>query len=1410
MKSKLLPPPKWPVITLVISLTITVLAWLYIRGAVIRQEADQFQFVVKQHVNAISEKLTDEIHLLQGGAGYYYGVEKMTRAGWKAYADALQATQAFTGVQGLGFSRWLAPENLEAHVQQVRAEGFPNYQVNPRGEREAYTAIMYLEPFDERNQRAFGFDMFSEPVRREAMERARDTGEFTLSGMVTLVQETDVDVQKGFLIYIPVYHKGAPRNSIEQRRASLYGFVYSPFRSADFLNGLFPQGLPYTQIEIFDGLETTDEFLMVSSVDQSALQEIDYLSQDTVIEVAGRTWTIRVFTNPAFAGLLGHELEWFVLGGGFLLSFGLALIVLSQQQSRTRAKQLELSEGRMFATLYSIGDGVISTDLSGRITDLNYISENLTGWTLEEARGREIGEVFHIVSDETREPASIPVDEVLATGELHGMANHTILISRDGSERAISESAAPIRDPSGKVLGVVLIFRDVTEEQRLAAEQMRLAAIVESSEDAIISRSLDGIITSWNPGAENLFGYKSAEVLGSPITLIIPDEHIDEELRIPERLDKGEFVSYFETLRIPKSGHPIDVAVTVSLIKDSDGEVIGISNIVRDITARKQAQTELARFNTKLEHLVEERTDALEEQKAHLQAMLDNLAEGVMGCDAKGRFTQFNKVAAKWHGCDPRDMSTQQWLESFDVLEEDGTTPIPTNSFPLQRALAGKKFRNFGMTLAVKGQTPRHLIASGGPIHDANGVLLGATIILYDMTERLASMEEMKRAMKILDATDDGAFIFDAESYEFTYVNEGGVRLIGYSREEILQMSPLDLAPQFSVESFAKELEFFLDESNNLLSMRHKDGHDIPVEFNLQLSRSDNERTSYIAIVRDTTERKQAEDNIRALNADLEDRIKFRTQELELARNAAESASRAKSSFLATMSHEIRTPMNGIIGTIDVMMQSSLQPRQLEFADTIKDSAYSLLTVIDDILDFSKIEAEKIELEREPVMLSYLIESVCNAMLAIANKENVQLSFYQAPSLPAAILSDALRLRQILTNLVNNAIKFSGKERNKKGEVAIRLESGATGELVITVRDNGIGMPEKVLNTIFDAFTQADSSTTRRFGGTGLGLPICKRLVDVMEGTLTVESEIDEGSLFTVRLPVEALDNPEVSETHNKLGSVICHLYAEDSVVRDNWRNWLGHEGATIRQLDTVEAGIKEMATAPNEGIQQIAVLVENTLSVDEYRALIDKNELAAPSRVIVIRPLLNQKITVVNELLVLIDQHPNLETSFSNVLDFITSGGASRSAAPDTEENRSEIAQVLTEEQAATAGRLVLVAEDNEINRKVIVRQLELLNYVCDIACDGREALEMWSQKNYSILVTDLQMPVMDGYELTRIIRSQEKQDRHLPILAFTANATKGEKSRCIEIGMDDYLSKPVPLETLQEKLAEWGNRET
>lgn len=528
--------------------------------------------------------------------------------------------------------------------------------------------------------------------------------------------------------------------------------------------------------------------------------------------------------------------------------------------------------------------------------------------------------------------------------------------------------------------------------------------------------------------------------------------------------------------------------------------------------------------------------------------------------------------------------------------------------------------------------------------------------------------------------------------------------------------------------------------------------------------------------------------------------------ELESATMAAKRANLAKSEFLATMSHEIRTPMNGVIGMIDVLQQSSLNGPQMEMTNIIHDSAFALLAVINDILDFSKIEANKLDVESIPMSIPDVVESACENMNLMALKKDIELTLFVDPAIPASVLGDPGRLRQVLINLTNNAIKFSSGQQ-RVGRVSVRAllvaQHDGLVDLALQVADNGIGIDEATRQRLFSAFIQADTSTTRNFGGTGLGLAISGQLADIMGGDIVVQSTPGQGSLFTVRLPFK-LSNEAGNESNlpSLIAGLSCLMMADAGGFSSDIASYLTHGQAAVQYAADVAAAGLWMDQFP-DGICLVTGAADVTALVEGLRGAADLR-LAQRIRFVVIghgqrrRPRQQDRDTV------LIDG--NLLTRKSLLKAVAIAAG--RAKAPDMGNAPAEVkksATPISREEARLEGRLILVAEDNEYNQKVILQQLMLLGRTADIATNGQEALTRWATGAYAILITDLHMPQMDGYELTAAIRAAEAGKGRIPIIAFTANAFKGEAERCKAIGMDDYLSKPVQLVELKAMLKKW-----
>jgi two-component system sensor histidine kinase/response regulator len=946
-------------------------------------------------------------------------------------------------------------------------------------------------------------------------------------------------------------------------------------------------------------------------------------------------------------------------------------------------------------------------------------------------------------------------------------------------------------------------------------ELHQFKAIIESADDAIISKTLAGIIQSWNPGAERIFGYTATEAVGKPMEIIIPPDRLSEEPEILARISRGERVEHFETIRRRKDGRLINISASISPILNNEGKVIGASKIARDITESKQAAV------------------LLSNSEARLHAIVESITEGIIVSYLNGELLCFNCVALELHGFTTMEecqFQLAKFADMFELSTFDGTI-LAEDQWPLSRILRGENLRNLELRIRnIKAGWQRVFNYGGTLVRNAEGNPLMAVITISDITQRKQAESEVlllneELETKVIERTADleqanidirrkeeeirsvvdhmvDCVITIDEKGSILSANKTVEKIFGYTHDEVIgkNVSLLMPEPDHSahdgyIARYLRTGEARIIGIGREVTGVGKNGERIALELEISEFIVDGQR-NFTGILRDIRER------VRIM------------ADLKQAKLDAERANQAKSAFLASMSHEIRTPMNGVIGMLDVLQQSSLRGSQVEMVNIIRDSAFSLLAIIDDILDFSKIEAGKLHTELVSMVIADVVEGACETLDRLAKKKQVEMIVFTDPAIPETVIGDPGRVRQILVNLTNNAIKFSSGQ-TRPGKISVRaLLAERTPEQVtleFRVADNGIGIDKETQAKLFSAFTQAESSTTRTYGGTGLGLAISRQLVNIMGGEISVQSEPGKGSLFSVRLPFGLPAQP--SPTPSLAIGLSCLVVGDAESQADDLATYLAHDGALVERAPDYAAA----KTWIGERQPGLCIVIIDTVAskppLDDLRAA----ACARPGldvHFVVVGHGLRRRCRIEAEDLVVLDGENMYHRLFMEAV--AVAGG--RAKVYDREGISSNVKATLTllsREGARRQGRLILVAEDNEINQKVILQQLTLLGQTADIASNGREAFELWQSGDYSILLTDLHMPEMDGYELTAAIRAaenainetgtREANKIHIPIIAFTANALKGEAEHCRSVGLDDYLSKPVQLVNLKSMLEKW-----
>ena len=954
---------------------------------------------------------------------------------------------------------------------------------------------------------------------------------------------------------------------------------------------------------------------------------------------------------------------------------------------------------------------------------------------------------------------------------------------------------------------VNLFLGQLQGRKRLTQEQTKLHAIVESSADAIIGKTTDGEVMSWNSGAEKIFGYSAEEAIGKRLKeLIIPPHLLTEEDDILAQIRRGQNVVIVESVRLHKDGHQIPVSSTISPIFAADGTVIGAAKTVRDISRQKANEAKIRELNTNLEHQVAQRTAELADINLLFETALTAATEfGIIATDTNGVIQLFNRGAERMLGYRAADLIGKETPAQFHVPEEMAARAAalteefgePISGFDVfvykSRILKGEaEYQEWTYVAKDGNRFPIRLVVNA--MRDEHNEIVGYLGVASDLTEEKAAEAALEIAQnKLLTSSQtlmtasrtaglgiwqieysDYSVIWNDKMYELYQQNKAAGEMTFDRWVSILHPDDVDTALSVVDNASEENTEYTVtfriiwpDGSERFIhgaATIECDGHGLPLRM--------------IGINIDITEDRQLK------------------QKLIEAKERADAASEAKSMFLANMSHEIRTPMNAVLGMLQLLLKTPLQPKQRDFAAKARIAATSLLSLLNDILDYSKIESGKLELDQYPFDFNELMQHLAVVMTGNLREKSIELLFDLDELLPSHLIGDELRLQQVLMNLLSNAIKFT-----EQGEVVVtvRLVAQQNDQATIDIRleDSGIGISTKRQQRIFEGFTQAETSITRRFGGTGLGLVICRNLVSLMGGELLLDSALGQGSCFHFQLTLPI--NPQIDWQPVMIASQPKVLVVDDNAVARR---------IATEALQRLHAEV----VAVNDGEQAIHALKQAAFSDQPFDCVVMDLVMPVMDGITLANAISEQLSVELRPKLILLsaaNQEELPSSSNSSLFDLVLSKPITlcqlaqavtdvlAGVAPSAEEVVGEqVGETLKEMQ-------VLLVEDNSFNQAVATELLEGEGAIVTLAVDGEQGVAQLQQhpQQFDVVLMDMQMPKMDGLTATRLIR-QDARFAELPIVAMTANVSQQDQEDCAAAGMNAHLAKPLDFRDVVDTL--------
>ena len=1071
-----------------------------------------------------------------------------------------------------------------------------------------------------------------------------------------------------------------------------------------------------------------------------------------------------------------------------------------------QAEETHWKSEEKFAKIFRSSPTAIAiTKMSnGCLIDVNQAFEKLFGCRREEVIGRtsvELG-MWYDPKDRERLLQSIAAGEPVVDREYRFRSlSGSVLIARYSAE-IIELGGEPC---------LVSVFLDMTAckraEESLKQSEEKFAKVFLSSPAAIaISRMRDGYLIDVNQAYEKLFGYRREEVIGRTSMEIGSWVDPDDRKKLLERIAAGDPVVDQEYRFRSKDGG-VFIARYSAEIVELAGESCLLS-VFLDITERKRMDEELR------------------DSQRRMADTIEFLPDATLVIDAESRVTAWNLAMEHLTGIKSEDMLGKGNYE-YALPFYGRRRPIMVDLVTKSQAELEEKYNDLQRRngyLEAETYVPTiaggeaYLTASAAALRDARGNICGAIECIRDMTRHKRAEEahrEIEERLRTITDTAKDAIVMLDDSGKVSFWNPAAQAMFGYAADEVLgQDFYVVLTPEKHRDLYRRGFATIqrtgrtpaLGKTLELALLR-RGGSEFPAEGSLSTIRI-HDKWNVVAILRDITARKQAE------------------RELQNAKEAAESANRAKSAFLAVMSHEIRTPMNAIIGMSGLLLDGNLTPQQRDFAQTIRNSGESLLSIINDILDFSKIEAGRLELENHPFDLCQGVEATLDLFAHRARGKAIELGCFIEAHTPTTVIGDSNRLQQILVNLIGNAIKFT-----EKGEVMVTVDSseveaepvaegsggttarvteqeGRMFELHFLVRDTGIGIPEERMSRLFQAFSQVDASTARKYGGTGLGLAICKRLVEMMGGRIWVVSEAGKGSAFhfTVRVRAALGAKPVYLSTDQPALSGKRVLIVDDNstnrkILSHQVTSWgmvpiatdTGKEALEwLRRGDSFHIAVLDMLMPEMDGMtlsEQISTLpAGHSIPLVMLSSSSEEMDSAQKQR---FRATLFKPVKA-----------SRLFDTFMEIF----SPADKAMVSSESEEPHSPFDPEMGKRHPLS----ILLAEDNASNQKLAMIMLERLGYRADIAGNGIEVLEALQRQPYDVVLMDVQMPEMDGLEATRKIRRSVAAELQPHIIALTADAMEEDRKQCFAAGMNDYVSKPIQVQSLVSALNRSPAKET